>query len=84
MSVFARSIKEMLQLRPEQVWTVHRAVSRDTTAPVSCSHSSSFSCNRTSAHKPRTCAFSWAPTSDIDTDRVMVNIDTSILITSPD
>ena len=30
MSIFAHRIKEMLQLRPEQVWTVHRAVTRVT------------------------------------------------------
>ena len=65
---------------------VHRAVTRDTTAPFSSSDSSSFCCNRTSTHKPRTRDFSWAPDglqTDIDIDRVMVNIDTSILITNP-
>ena len=95
--MFVRRIKETLQLRPEQVWTVRRAETRDTTAPVSCSLSSSFCCNRTSTHKPphihrtsthkpRTRNFSWAPDglqSDIDTDRVMVNIDTGILIANP-
>jgi hypothetical protein len=86
MSVFSRRIKEMLQLRPEQVWTMHRAVTCNTTASVTCSHSSSFCCNRTSTHKPRTRDFSWAPDglqTDINTDRVIVNIDTSILITNP-
>jgi hypothetical protein len=76
----------MLQLRPEQVWTVHRAETRNTTAPVSCSYSSSFCCNRTATHKPRTRDFSWAsdgPQSDVDTDRVMVNIDTGILMINP-
>jgi hypothetical protein len=102
MSVFVRRIKETLQLRPEQVWTVRRAETRNTTAPVSCSLSSSLCCNRTfthkpphihtqttahphtthrtSTHKPLTHNFSWAPDglqSDIDTDRVMVNIDTN-------
>ena len=65
--------------------TVRRAETRDTTAPVSCSNSLSFCCNRTSTHKPRTRDFSWEPDglqSDIDTDRVMVDIDTSILITN--
>jgi hypothetical protein len=84
MSVFDSSIKEML--RPGKVWTVHRAETRDTTAPVACFPSSSFCCNCTSTHKPRTGDLSWAPDglqSDIDTDRVVVNIDTSILITDP-
>jgi hypothetical protein len=47
------------------------AVTRNITAPVS-------------THKPRTCNFTWAPflQSNIDTHRVMVNTDTSILITS--
>ena len=60
-------------LGPEQVWTVHCAVIRDITAPVS-------------THKTRTRDFSWAPDglqSDIDTDLVVVNIDTGILITNP-
>ena len=35
MSVFARRIEEMLQLRPEQVWTVRRTRTRNITAPVS-------------------------------------------------
>jgi hypothetical protein len=35
MAVFARRIKEMLQLRPEQVWTVRRTRTRNITAPVS-------------------------------------------------
>jgi hypothetical protein len=86
MSVFARRIKYMLQVRPEQVCTVHRAETRNTTAPVSCSHSSSFCCNRTATHKPRTRDFSWSPVglqSDVDTDRVMVNIDTGILMINP-
>jgi hypothetical protein len=85
MSVFARHIKEMLQLRPEQVWMVHHAITRNITTPVSCSHSSSFCCNRTSTHNPHAHDFSWVPDglqSDIDTDQVMVNIDTSILITN--
>jgi hypothetical protein len=65
----------MLQLRPEQVWTVRRTRrrTRNITASVS-------------THKPRTRDFSWAPDglqSDIDTDRVMVNIDTNILNTNP-
>ena len=84
-SVFVRRIKDMLQVRPEQVCTVHRAETRNTTAPASCSHSSSC-CNRTSTHKPRTRDFSWAPVgpqSDVDADRVMVNIDTSILMINP-
>jgi hypothetical protein len=82
MSVFDHRIKEMLQLRPEQVWTV----TRNTTATLSCSPSTSFCCNRTSTHKPRTSYFSWAPDclkSNIDTNRVIVNIDTSIFITNP-
>jgi hypothetical protein len=86
MSVFARGVKEMLQLRPEQVWTVRHAETRDTTAPVSCSSSSSFYCNCTSTHKPRTRDFSWVRDglqSDIDTDRMMVNTHTSTLITNP-
>jgi hypothetical protein len=72
MSVFAHCIKEMLQLRPEQVWIVQCAVTRNTTAPVSM-------------HRPHTREFSWAPDglrSDVVTDRVMVNIDTSVLITN--
>jgi hypothetical protein len=67
---------------PEQVWTVHHAITHNITATVSCSHSSSFCCNRTSTHNPRTRDF-WAPDglqSDIDTDRVMVSTDTGILI----
>jgi hypothetical protein len=83
---FVHRITEMLQLRPEQVWTVHLAEARDTTAPLSSSHSSSFCCNRTSTHKPHTHDFSWVPHGlqiDIDRDWVMVNIDTSILITNP-
>jgi hypothetical protein len=39
-----------------------------------------------STHKPRTHDFSWAPDglqTDIDTDRVMVKIDTGILIINP-
>jgi hypothetical protein len=86
MSVFVRRIKDMLQLRPEQVCMVHRAITHNITATVSCSHSSSFCCNRTATHKPRTRDFSWAPDgpqSDVDTDRVMVNIDTSILTINP-
>jgi hypothetical protein len=73
MAVFARRIKVMLQLRPEQVWTVRRTRTRDITAPVS-------------THKPRTRDLIWAPDvlqSNIDTDRVMVNIDTGILIRNP-
>jgi hypothetical protein len=48
---------------------------------VLISHHSAVTAN------PRTGDFSWAPDglqSDIDTDRVMFNIDTGILITSPD
>ena len=57
-------------LRPEQVCTVHRVVTRNTATLVS-------------TQKPRTRDLSWAPDglqNDIDTDRVIVNIDTSILI----
>jgi hypothetical protein len=73
MSVFARRIEEMLQLRPDQVCTVYRVVTRNITAVVS-------------TEKPRTREFSWAPDglqSDIDTDRVMVKTDTGILIRNP-
>jgi hypothetical protein len=73
MAVFARRIKEMLQLRPEQVWTVRRTRTRNITAPVS-------------THRSRTHDFIWAPDvlqSNIDTDSVMVNIDTGILVRNP-
>jgi hypothetical protein len=55
------------------MWTVRRAETRDITATVS-------------THKPRTHDFSWAPDvlqSTIDTDRVMVNIDTGIIDKKP-
>jgi hypothetical protein len=45
MAVFGRRFREMLQLRPEQVWTVQRTRTRNITAPVS-------------THKPRTLDFS--------------------------
>jgi hypothetical protein len=64
---------KMLQFRPDQVCTVHRVVTRNTTALLS-------------TQKPRTRDFSWAPDglqNDIDTDRVMVKTDTSILIRYP-
>jgi hypothetical protein len=85
--VFARCIKEMSRLWPEQAWTCNMSRHSIThiTTPVSCSHSSSFHCNHTSTHNPHTHDFRWVPDglqSDVNTNQVMVNIDTSVLITN--
>jgi hypothetical protein len=84
MSVFGRRIR-CYSYGLNKCLTERRAETRNTTAPVSCSNSTSFCCNRTSTHKPRTGNFSWTPDSlqsDIDTDRAMVSINTRILITN--
>ena len=63
MSVFVLRIKEMLQLRPEQVWPVHRAVTRDTwhvtpplLSPVLIPHRSAVTAHPHTIHAPATSA----------------------------
>ena len=72
MSVFACRIKQMLRLRPEQVWTVHRAVTRNTTAraPVLIPHYSVVTAHPHTNHAPATSVGRQMAYSDIDTDRV--------------
>jgi hypothetical protein len=79
MSVFARRIKQMLQLRPEQAWTLRCVVTRNTTAPFCCSIPHHI---HTQTTHPRLQLGARWPQSDTDTDRVMVETDTSTLITN--